>query len=138
MPVVPMSRYSVWCKSLLHSHLQSDASYSTTDASCNILHIRFTGEYTKPCGYYKFQKKGVYSSLEEAQIALKFALNGGDYTHMVMEGKDLNPAITGKPRKCDQIQFCYGYNDDPLRLYIWAKTEAGELILVSLLHRVSV
>lgn len=71
-------------------------------------------------------KKGIYTSIEEAQIGLKFSLKGGEYAEMILEGKDITPSIKGTARTCSDIKYYDTFPDDPTRLYIWAKDMDGE------------
>jgi len=94
-----------------------------------------TGETTTAQGEFKISRKGIYGSAEDAQIGLKFALKGGHYAHMIFEGKDITPDFKGTIRTCNDVKYYDAVDDDPARLYIWAKDFKGEYIRVpGLLH----
>jgi hypothetical protein len=70
-------------------------------------------------------QRGLYATVEEAQIGLKFNLKGGEYKEMIMEGKDVTPSFQGTLRACQDVKVYTAQNDDPARLYIWTKDLAG-------------
>lgn len=113
----PIRIYAVWCK---HSLPPLDVCRFLT------LYLHATGETTTPEGDFKISRKGIYASAEDAQIGLKFALKGGHYAHMIFEGKDITPEFKGTLRVCNVTEYYDAVDDDPARLYIWAKDLKGE------------
>lgn len=97
-----------------------------TQADCTFI----LGEYTTPEGDFKIIRKGIYGSVEDAQIGLKFSLKGGYYAHMIFEGQDITPELKGTMRVCYNVQYFDAIDDDPKRLYIWTKDLKGDLFVM--------
>lgn len=45
---------------------------------------------------------------------------------MIFEGKDITPEFKGTLRVCNVTEYYDAVDDDPARLYIWAKDLKGE------------